>query len=383
MRWLFLTMKKTLLLIPVLLLFGYLIWSNLDRQELDLPTDAQFRYYQAIGSDSGRGNLIGIQPYMITADYSSGKAFFNKMDGYFACLRQQNWLTPKSIVVLPEYLGTWLVVANEKHSIYTTPSAGKALQTLAFSNLGSYAGAYLSVPDTVKNHPRYAIFKMKADSMASIYSSVFKKIASKYHVTIVGGSILLPNPKVENNRIIPQEGELYNISAVFRSDGTIEHELVKKSFIIAEEKEFLGSSPIQKLPSFDTPAGKLGVLICADSWYSEAYRALKKKEVKILAVPSFTSVNFGWQIPWTGYSGWPTPEKAKHDIGLLTEGQAWLKYAMAGKAYSEGNIQAGINVFLRGQLWDFGFDGKTTFTKAQRYQTSAQETSASASCLWL
>jgi hypothetical protein len=71
-------MKKLLLLIPALLLLGYLTWSNLDRQELDLPTDAQFRDYQTIGIDSGRGNLIGIQPFMVTADYSSEKAFYKK-----------------------------------------------------------------------------------------------------------------------------------------------------------------------------------------------------------------------------------------------------------------------------------------------------------------
>lgn len=376
-------MKKLLLLIPVLLLFGYLIWSNLDRQELDLPTDAQFRDYQTIGIDSGRGNLIGIQPFMVTADYSSEKAFYKKMDGYFAQLKQRHWLNSKSIVVLPEYLGTWLVTVNEKHSVYTSPSSAKALQTMALSNLGSYASAYLSVPDSVKVHPRYAIFKMKAEIMAKIYGNVFKKIASTYQVHIVAGSILLPNPKVENNEIIPQDGLMYNVSAVFRPNGSIAIDLVKKSFPIAEEQAFLAASPIQNLPSFDTPAGKLGVLICADSWFQEGYQVLKQKGVKILAVPSFCSINFGWQIPWTGYSGWPTPAQAKADIGILTEGQAWLKYAMVGKAFTVGNMQAGMNVFLKGQLWDFGFDGRTTSTLGTKSYTDNQSLSSTATCLWL
>lgn len=376
-------MKKLLLLIPALLLLGYLTWSNLDRQELDLPTDAQFRDYQTIGIDSGRGNLIGIQPFMVTADHSSEKAFYKKMDGYFAQLKQHNWLNNKSIVVLPEYLGTWLVTVNEKHSVYTSPSSAKALQTMALSNLGSYASAYLSVPDSVKAHPRYAIFKMKAAVMAKIYGNVFKKIASTYQVHIVAGSILLPNPKVENNEIIPQDGLMYNVSAVFQPNGTIATDLVKKSFPIAEEQAFLAASPIQNLPSFDTLAGKLGVLICADSWFQEGYQVLKQKGVKILAVPSFCSVNFGWQIPWSGYSGWPTPAQAKADIRILTEGQAWLKYAMGGKAFTIGNIHAGMNVFLKGQLWDFGFDGRTTSTLSTKTHTSNQELSSSATCLWL
>jgi hypothetical protein len=57
---------------------------------------------------------------------------------------------------------------------------------------------------------------MKAEIMAKIYGNVFKKIASTYQVHIVAGSILLPNPKVENNEIIPQDGLMYNVSAVFR-----------------------------------------------------------------------------------------------------------------------------------------------------------------------
>ncbi len=42
----------------------------------------------------------------------------------------------------------------------------------------------------------------------------------------------------------------------------------------------------------------------------------------------------------------------------ITLGDAWLKYSMGGRAGAAG-IQAGINVFLRGTLWDLGTDGDT------------------------
>lgn len=34
---------------------------------------------------------------------------------------------------------------------------------------------------------------------------------------------------------------------------------------------------VEDLPVFETPVGKLAVLICADSWFPEQYKALKEK----------------------------------------------------------------------------------------------------------
>ncbi|HEY63838.1 MAG TPA: hypothetical protein G4O02_04650 [Caldilineae bacterium] len=38
-------------------------------------------------------------------------------------------------------------------------------------------------------------------------------------------------------------------------------------------------------PAFDTPAGRLGVLICADSWYPQACEAMRDHSVEMIAVP--------------------------------------------------------------------------------------------------
>jgi hypothetical protein len=43
------------------------------------------------------------------------------------------------------------------------------------------------------------------------------------------------------------------------------------------------------------------------------------------------------------------------DVGKLTEGEAWRKYALAGRIALSG-ARAGINVFLHGQFWDAGDD---------------------------
>jgi hypothetical protein len=44
------------------------------------------------------------------------------------------------------------------------------------------------------------------------------------------------------------------------------------------------------------------------------------------------------------------------DRHRLTEGQAWIKYALSGRIHSSG-ARCGVNVFLRGKLWDHDSGG--------------------------
>jgi hypothetical protein len=121
------------------------------------------------------------------------------------------------------------------------------------------------------------------------------------------------------------------------------------------EKPFTAPNPAADLPVFDTPAGKLGVLVCADSWYPEAYQQIQALGAELIAVPSAASHGEMWEQPWLGYNGRTAPgDVDPSDVGRLTEREAWGKYALAGRI---GGARAGINVFLYGELWDLAFDG--------------------------
>jgi predicted amidohydrolase len=374
-------MKKKLLIILILLMIGYGIWSNIGRN-FDAPTDANFRTFAVFGKNQNKGNMIGIQAYMAVGDYASEKAFYQKIEGFLEKTKQEGFLNDKSIVVFPEYLGTWLVAANEKKSVYQKAQLTDAMKLMIFSNILSYTKSYLTAPD-IANKANHAIFAMKSSLMAEIYGNTFSKVAKKYGVTIVGGSILLPNPSVINGKIVVGDGELYNTTAVFRPDGTVEEKLTKKIFPTADETGFVCKAKLSEQPVYQTPAGKLAVLICADSWFSEAYKNIKKQGIDILAVPSFSSYQNGWDITWRGYSGFPTPQDAKNDIDKITEGEAWYKYAMAGRANKEGGVKAGINVFLKGKLWDMGFDGRTIAISDTNKYYSKRVNLSELSCLWL
>jgi hypothetical protein len=168
---------------------------------------------------------------------------------------------------------------------------------------------------------------------------------------------VLPGPSVKDKTIEVNEKEpLYNASFIFTPSG-IEQQVVKKSFPITSELPFIKSYPIEKLPSFDLPIGKTAVLVCADSWYPESYAKLNELNPEIVLVGSYCSTNKAMSTPWRGYDGGKQPADVdSHDINTITEQEAWIKYALPGRLRNT-KAMAGVNIFLRGNLWDLGSDG--------------------------
>ena len=349
---------------------GYAAWSRSGRKPPEEPMELALREVRSFGEDTGAGNLLGLQPYMVPADYASEERLRGKLDGYLAAARERGFLTEKTVVVLPEYLGTWLVVAREKASVYRAETTDEATLTVALSNLPGFVGR-LRFTDSAT---RKALFQMKARSMAAIYNRVFSQLAREYAVTIVAGSILLPNPRVEGGSVVIGRGPLYNVSAVYGPDGRARTPVVRKAFLIEEEKPFLSAGAVEALPVFDTPAGRLGVLVCADAWYPESYQVLRKKGAEVIAVPSFLRPDNAWERPWSGAKAAPGE--------VITEGEAWMRYALAGRM-KESAARAGINVFLRGKLWDLGSDGQATGVLGDEVYTCPRVDGAVMMNLWL
>ncbi len=304
---------------------------------------------------------------MMPVDYASEERFYAKIDATLDVALRRGWLGEKTIVVLPEYIGTWLVVAGEKPRVYQAENIEGAMQTLVLSHPISFVLSLVKVLPFAKAKDviKYSLFRIKAARMAEIYHSVFSGLAKKYAVTIVAGSIVLPSPEVSNGKLTTGDGELYNVSAVYKPDGSAHEDLVRKVFPTEAELPFTAQASEVELPVFDTPAGRLGVLICADSWYPSTYEALKAKQADLVAVPSYLSPDGIWEADWRGYDGAPAPDDVDtRDVNKITEGEAWLKYALAGRMAS-AEITHGINVFLRGNLWDLGSDGHTIVVRGR------------------
>jgi hypothetical protein len=370
-----------LVIIVVLIAGGYLVWSNTGRGRPLANTDLRLEELRAIGTDQGRGNVVGIQAYMFPYDYADSTTFRTKLAGYMDKAKQAGYLNDKTVVLFPEYIGAWLVVAGEKTSVYTSDKVDPAMQTMVLSNIGRFLYTFITAPD-VPDKLKYSLFRFKAAQMAEAYHNAFSWLAKEYGVTIIAGSILLPDPKVQNNRLIAGSGQLYNVTAIYNSDGTIQPDLVKKVYPIGAELPFLACGLDKYIPVFDLPIGKTAVLICADSWYPGPYKTIESKGAEIIAVPSYLSPDNITSQPWRGYDGHDTPKDVdQNDVKHLTESQAWLKYSLNGRIKSV-SARNGFNVFLRGKLWDLGSDGYSIIIKDGQLITGRHIDGASIISLW-
>lgn len=329
----------------------YNIWSRSGRNFVYTGT------YQSTvlsyGTDSGRGNILGMQPWFTPFDFSRPSAYYGILDFQFKQAKHAGLLNEKTIVLLPEYVGTWLVVAGEKHGVFTARELEPAMRRFVLSNLGGFALHYLRAGSDER--AKEAVFRMKARYMKNIYEKTFAALAKKYQVHIVAGSIVLPGPNLVDGELrSDKKALLYNVSCLFGPDGRIRGPLVLKRYPIAEEKTFTACAQTPA-PRFETPAGQLGILICADAWYASAYDSIRGADIAV--GPSYVSPAGAWDQAWQGYSGFDNPDDIDpHDLGRLSEKEAWLKYSLP-KFGPQFGIPAGMQVFLRGELWDLGTDG--------------------------
>ncbi|HEY9151673.1 MAG TPA: nitrilase-related carbon-nitrogen hydrolase [Anaerolineales bacterium] len=335
-----------------------------------------------LGKDSGRGNLLGIEPYIAAADYASAQTLQSKVDRYMSEAKRRGWLNEKTIVLLPEYFGTWLVLANEPESIFQTDKLAVAEQRLVLRHIVGFLWQLLTAKE--KGKLEAAVFRLKAETMAKTYDAVLSNIAKNYRVTVIGGSTVLPAPQVRDGKLIAGKGPLFGVTPVYGPDGRAYSDLVFKAYPTTEELPFMTPASPKDLPTFDTPAGKLGILICADSWFPDCYTRLDEMNVELIAIPSNGGDPAVWDQPWAGYSGWPTPSDVDaSDVKKLTEGDAWRKYALAGRIGAT-KARYGSNIFIRGQLLDMaGGGGRTTIVNQGEVLRDKTMTGASLVNLWL
>jgi len=336
-----------------------------------------------LGVDRGRGNLLGIEAYMLPRDYASRESFLDKLNGYLLAARREKWLNAKTIVLFPEYIGTWLVLAGEGEKISQAASLDAAERAMVFRHPLKFIAYFFK--STERGRAEAAFFRMEANQMAEIYHDVFSGLARDYAITIIAGSIVLPAPRISNRRLILSDGPLRNSSVIYQPNGEPHPRLICKAFPTSKELPFTAPASADDIASFDTPAGRLGALICADSWFPQAYVPLKEQRIDLLAVPSYdVNGTYRWNQPWLGYDGWQAPADVDvNDIKEITLAQAWNKYSLAGRIRSSG-AGRGMNIFLRGKLWDQDLGGwPATLVRDEEVFVEKQTEKAALLCLWL
>ncbi len=109
----------------------------------------------------------------------------------------------------------------------------------------------------------------------------FTQLAISYNINIITGSM----PLLEN-------GNLYNVGFVCQRNGVWDK--YEKIHITPDEVKCWGMLGGNKIRTFDTDCGKIGVCICYDIEFPELSRIMSAQGIKILFVPFLTDTQNGY-----------------------------------------------------------------------------------------
>ncbi|MBW8353395.1 MAG: carbon-nitrogen hydrolase family protein [Pseudomonas sp.] len=352
-------MRKLLYIILTLALLAaatrYAIWTR-DRPEAHYLSDLRIQLAVDQGVPADHGNLLAIQPELFPTDYQNIERLHRKLAAYLQQATDKGLVNAKTIVVLPEHIGTWLMVSGEKNELYQAASLKEAMNWLAVSNPLPFLKALISARGDSRLDDAY--LRMKAKKMAKDYQWLFGGLAKEFQVTLVAGTIILPEPSVSQGTLQIGSGALYNSSLVFGSDGLPMGQPQRQIYPTYAESGYLKGDTDTALRVIDTPAGRLGVLIGSDSWYPENYRKLNEQSTQLVAVPAFVMGRDGWDKPWRGYKSISTPSEVSLKPEEASEGEAWHRLTLTARPPSS-LASAGVSVFLRGQFWDQRSSGQS------------------------
>lgn len=116
------------------------------------------------------------------------------------------------------------------------------------------------------------------------YVALFRELATRWSVHIIGGS----HPTIT-------DGKLLNTAYLFTPEGKVFTQ--DKIHLTRWEKEKWKGDPGHNLRVFDTPHGRIAILICYDIEFPELARMVSEQGADIIFVPSCTDDKQGyWRV---------------------------------------------------------------------------------------
>lgn len=117
------------------------------------------------------------------------------------------------------------------------------------------------------------------------YLERYQALAKECRINIVPGTILeLFDQGTPDERLL-------NVAYFITDEGEIAGRYEKKNLWGSIERKHLTSSSDDPHPVFDTPLGKVGMLICWDLAFPEAFREMVAHGAKLIIIPTFWTMN--------------------------------------------------------------------------------------------
>jgi hypothetical protein len=218
-------MKRTLLISAALLLLAgaglliFLDWAK-ERPTIHYLSDLRTQVISPPPPSVRHGNLLTIRPQLFPFDYQSPTHLRLVLAAALDAARDAGLLNAQTLVVLPDHIGTWLLATGEKPEFYRARDRLEVRNWLLLGNPLLAMNVLLRNLDA--NRLDEALLRMKAEQMAADYQSLFGGLAREFGVTLQAGSILLPEPRIDDDgQLHSGSGPLWNLSLVFGPDGRI------------------------------------------------------------------------------------------------------------------------------------------------------------------
>lgn len=200
-------------------LTGFLYWSKQRPSTLYL-SDLRVNLSSEPRPETAVGNLLLLRPQLYPLDYQTPEHLRLVLSAALDQAAQAQLLSPATLLVLPEHIGTWLLGSHEKVEFYRARSRQEVRNWLLLGNPLLAVRVMLKHLDAERLDE--ALLRMKAERMAEDYQQLFSELAQTYQISILAGSILLPEPQVIDGQLRIGQGPLENISLVFSPNGLIQ-----------------------------------------------------------------------------------------------------------------------------------------------------------------
>lgn len=150
-------------------------------------------------------------------------------------------------------------------------------QVLLFPEYAGCSAALIGHPEGM---PGADVWAARMADGAEVWRDLHGELAQAFGVWIVAGSLAVRGP-----------GGLVNRAYVVGPQGQVSWQ--DKMILTPYERDVMGLVPGEDLRVFETPLGRMGVLICYDSEFPLLARALVEQGVDMILVPSATDYPAG------------------------------------------------------------------------------------------
>ncbi|MCS7208450.1 MAG: carbon-nitrogen hydrolase family protein [Fimbriimonadales bacterium] len=274
-----------------------------------------------------RATLIAFQMEYRLDDYRSPEAFRERVLGLMRTVRRR---VPKGdlLAVFPEDVGLGLIFTQDFERVLSSKTMVEAglrlMERYQISPLLSEGGFAAATRQLLRTLSPF---------VERVYHETFAEAARTANAWVVAGSAPIA------------QGEcVYNVCYTYNPKGERVLTQRKINLVDLEKEAGLNLCPAPcELPVVNTPAGKLGVLICLDGFYHDLIEQHAKRGVRVLAMPSYNP------LPWT-----------------KEEAQGWESGLLAG--VQRHSTLIGVNPMGIGGFFDVRAEGRSSIV-AQKAKT--------------